>query len=84
MSDLYSVTPYFPFFRDVNASIAKMKQQRSINFVDWCPTGFKVGINYQPPTVVPNGDLAATRRWAGGRSQEAGGRRQEGSQSQRQ
>ncbi|GLD50511.1 tubulin alpha chain-like protein [Lates japonicus] len=22
------------------------------------PTGFKVGINYQPPTVVPGGDLA--------------------------
>ena len=21
-------------------------------------TGFKVGINYQPPTVVPGGDLA--------------------------
>merc|ERR1711934_381377 len=20
-------------------------------FVDWCPTGFKVGINYQPPTL---------------------------------
>ena len=26
--------------------------------MDWCPTGFKVGINYQPPTVVPGGDLA--------------------------
>lgn len=23
-----------------------------------CPTGFKVGINYQAPTVVPGGDLA--------------------------
>ena len=28
-----------------------------------CPTGFKVGINYQPPTVVPNGDLAAVHRF---------------------
>ena len=33
-----------------------------IQFVDWCPTGFKVGMNYQPPTTVPGGDLAATRR----------------------
>jgi len=48
--------------RDVNAAIAKMKQARSINFVDWCPTGFKVGINYQPPTVVPGGDLAKVQR----------------------
>ena len=30
--------------------------------MDWCPTGFKVGINYQPPTVVPGGDLAKVAR----------------------
>ena len=28
--------------RDVNASIAKLKKQSTIQFVDWCPTGFKV------------------------------------------
>lgn len=27
-----------------------------------CPTGFKCGINYQPPTVVPGGDLAKVQR----------------------
>ena len=48
--------------RDVNASIAKLKKQSTIQFVDWCPTGFKVGINYQPPTVVPGGDLAKLNR----------------------
>merc|ERR1712192_282091 len=47
---------------DVNAAIAAIKTQKSINFVDWCPTGFKVGINYQPPTVVPGGDLAKVHR----------------------
>ncbi|CAF99008.1 unnamed protein product, partial [Tetraodon nigroviridis] len=35
---------------------------QTIQFVDWCPTGFKVGINYQPPTVVPGGDLAKVQR----------------------
>ena len=44
--------------KDVNAAIATIKTKRTIQFVDWCPTGFKVGINYQPPTVVPGGDLA--------------------------
>ena len=39
--------------KDVNTAIASIKTKRSIQFVDWCPTGFKVGINYQPPTVVP-------------------------------
>jgi hypothetical protein len=30
------------FVRDVNAAISKVKQLKTINFVDWCPTGFKV------------------------------------------
>ena len=33
--------------KDVNAAIATIKTKRTIQFVDWCPTGFKVGINYQ-------------------------------------
>ena len=46
--------------KDVNVDIATIK--RTIQFIDWCPTGFKVGINYQPPTVVPDGDLAKVQR----------------------
>ncbi|KAK1746230.1 tubulin alpha chain [Skeletonema marinoi] len=41
---------------------ATIKTKRTIQFVDWCPTGFKCGINYQPPTVVPGGDLARVQR----------------------
>ena len=37
--------------KDVNAAVATIKTKRTIQFVDWCPTGFKCGINYQPPTV---------------------------------
>ena len=48
--------------KDVNAAIATIKTKRTIQFVDWCPTGIKVGINYQPPTVVPGGDLAKVQR----------------------
>lgn len=48
--------------KDVNAAIASVKTKRSIQFVDWCPTGFKVGINYQPPTAVENSDLAKLHR----------------------
>src|SRR3569623_1416523 len=32
--------------KDVNAAINHIKTNRSIHFVDWCPTGFKVGILY--------------------------------------
>ncbi|KAG7168311.1 Tubulin alpha chain-like 2, partial [Homarus americanus] len=48
--------------KDVNSAIQTIKSKKSIEFVDWCPTGFKVGINYMPPTVVPGGDLASVPR----------------------
>jgi tubulin alpha len=48
--------------KDVNSAIQQIKHKKTIKFVDWCPTGFKVGINYQPPTVVPGGDMAKVMR----------------------
>lgn len=48
--------------KDVNAAIATVKAKTNIRFVDWCPTGFKIGINYNPPCTVPDGDLAAVHR----------------------
>ncbi|OWF49291.1 Tubulin alpha chain [Mizuhopecten yessoensis] len=48
--------------KDVNKAIGTIKTKRLIQFVDWCPTVFKVGINYQPPTVIPGGVLAKVQR----------------------
>ena len=48
--------------KDVNDAISNIKSKRSIHFAGWCPTGFKVGINYQPPSAVPDGDLARVLR----------------------
>ena len=28
--------------KDVNAAIASIKMSKTVQFVDWCPTGFKV------------------------------------------
>ena len=50
--------------KDVNAAIANIKTKRSIQFVDWCPTGFKVGINYQPPTIVPGNKNEWSTVWS--------------------
>ena len=49
---------------DVNVAIANIKAKRTIQFVDWCPTGFKVGINSKPSiaTAVSGGDLAEVQR----------------------
>jgi tubulin alpha len=33
--------------RDCTAAVASLKAKTSFNLVEWCPTGFKLGINYQ-------------------------------------
>jgi len=52
-----NVTP-----KDVNSAVGLIKTKRTIQFVDWCPTGFKCGINYEKPTLIPGGDMAAMER----------------------
>ena len=47
---------------DVHSAVATLKTKRTIQFVDWCPTGFKIGINYQPPMTVPGSELAKVDR----------------------
>lgn len=46
----------------VNSAIQKVKSMHNVKFVDWCPTGFKVGINNSAPHAVPGGDLGSTTR----------------------
>eukprot|EP00523_Entomoneis_sp_CCMP467_P009498 CAMPEP_0168736596 /NCGR_PEP_ID=MMETSP0724-20121128/9942_1 /TAXON_ID=265536 /ORGANISM="Amphiprora sp., Strain CCMP467" /LENGTH=435 /DNA_ID=CAMNT_0008783799 /DNA_START=107 /DNA_END=1410 /DNA_ORIENTATION=- len=48
--------------KDVNAAVAAIKNKRTVQFVDWCATGFKCGINYQKPSNVEGGDLAPIDR----------------------
>lgn len=48
--------------RDANQAISSIKTRRTIQFVDWCPTGFKLGINYQKAVVPDDWDQAQTDR----------------------
>ncbi|SMR62317.1 unnamed protein product [Zymoseptoria tritici ST99CH_1E4] len=41
--------------KDVHQAVATLKTKRTIQFVDWCPTGFKIGICYQPPWNTTTG-----------------------------
>ncbi|KAK6114514.1 Tubulin alpha-2 chain [Brugia pahangi] len=52
-----NVTP-----NDVNEAISAVRHRRQINFVEWCPTGFKIGVNHEPPTAVPDDDAASVPR----------------------
>merc|ERR1719389_767037 len=38
--------------KDVNASVATIKTKRTIQFVDWSPTGFKCGLMYAKRAFV--------------------------------
>ncbi|CAF3742302.1 unnamed protein product [Rotaria sordida] len=46
---------------DINHTINKLKNDRKISFVDWCPNGFKIGYTTNPPIYVPGGDLAPVK-----------------------
>jgi tubulin alpha len=48
--------------RDVTAAVATIKTKRTVQFVDFVPTGFKCGVNYEAPACVPGGDLAKVTR----------------------
>lgn len=48
--------------KDVTDTISVIKTKGSIQFVDWCPASFKVGINNQPPASVPGADMATLKR----------------------
>ncbi|KAF7259372.1 hypothetical protein EG68_05858 [Paragonimus skrjabini miyazakii] len=42
----------------VYLSLMELKSARGIEFVDWCPTGFKVGISSSPPVSVIDSRVA--------------------------
>jgi len=48
--------------QDVNKVIANLKTKRTIQFVDWVPTGFKIGYNNESMTVVPGSNMAKVKR----------------------
>ncbi len=47
--------------KDVNDAIYNIRKKGIMRFVNWCPTGFKVGINYQPPMCPTGSGLANVR-----------------------
>merc|ERR1712113_1262210 len=48
--------------QESNSVIQWVKQQGKISFVEWCPTGFKIGLNNVPATSKPDDDMAAANR----------------------
>jgi tubulin alpha len=41
-----------------NSTVQWLKKQKKVSFVDWCPTGFKIGLNSVIPNSIEDDDVA--------------------------
>ena len=48
--------------KDISASFATLKTKRTIQFVDWSPTGTRLSCRNDPITVVADSDFAKMQR----------------------
>lgn len=48
--------------KDVNIATGIVKSKKEGQFVEWCPTGFKIGINNEPPAALPGSFVASVKR----------------------
>jgi len=48
--------------KEANATVQWLKQNNKISFVEWCPTGFKIGLNETPAAEVADDCMKAADR----------------------
>jgi len=48
--------------KEANATILWVKQNAKVSFVEWCPTGFKVGMNNVPAAKIDGDGMALAER----------------------
>merc|ERR1711997_1248804 len=48
--------------KEANATVQWLKQNNKISFVEWCPTGFKIGLNAVPAKQLDDDKMAAANR----------------------
>jgi tubulin alpha len=48
--------------KEANSTVQWLKANKKVSFVEWCPTGFKIGLNEVPPAVLEDDDVAPFKR----------------------
>merc|ERR1719433_2530026 len=48
--------------KEANATVQWLKQNNKISFVEWCPTGFKIGLNEVPAAALDDDIMAKAKR----------------------
>jgi len=44
-----------------NSTVQWLKQNNKVAFVEWCPTGFKIGLNEMPPAAVKEDEMSESK-----------------------
>jgi len=47
--------------KEATATIQWLKANKKVTFVEWVPTGFKIGLNEKPAAVIGKDDIAASK-----------------------
>merc|ERR1719411_1696372 len=50
--------------QEANGTVQWVKQQGKVSFVEWCPTGFKIGMNNVTAAILKDDDMAESPRQA--------------------
>ena len=48
--------------KEANAVVQWLKANKKVTFVEWCPTGFKTGLNEEVPPMLPNDVMSINKR----------------------
>ena len=48
--------------KEANATVGWLKTNKKAIFVEWCPTGFKIGLNQVPCASIGDNDIASFKR----------------------
>jgi len=48
--------------KEANTTVQWLKQNNKVSFVEWCPTGFKIGLNNTPAALINNDQMAPSGR----------------------
>merc|ERR1712173_150392 len=61
--------------KEANSTVQWLKQNNKVSFVEWCPTGFKIGLDGTPAAAVKDDMMYAQRafvHWYVGEGMEEG------------
>merc|ERR1711997_332854 len=48
--------------KEANATVQWLKQNNKVSFVEWCPTGFKIGLNNTPAAKIKGDIMESAKR----------------------